>query len=219
MGEPPALAEGSWDSLLDFLDPSRSGKQGRDRDEVAEAKYLEIVRKLTCFFAGRGCRDPEDLAVTTALRVAARCGSVDSAGFADPTGYFYGVAKNVLHEAQRDALRDARHIETLRAEFVPVVVPDPRAWRQKEAVQRCLDRCMAKLSERPRKLLLAYYAREGREKIEEHRSLADEFGKSVNALRIEIHRTRKTVRECVFACVGHHVGTATEKPLAVGAER
>jgi RNA polymerase sigma factor (sigma-70 family) len=195
------LAEGSWSDLLDFLDPARHEKQGVDRDSEAEARYVEITRKLVCFFAGRGCRDAEDLATTTVLRVAAKCGGVDSAGYDDRTGYFYGVARNVLHESFRASEREAKTGDTLRAELLRLRVPDPREWRSKEVVHRCLDTCMAKLTHRARRLLMSYYSGEAGGKIEGHRTLADEFGKSVNALRIEVHRVRKALRQCVFTCM------------------
>jgi RNA polymerase sigma factor (sigma-70 family) len=201
MPERADLAEGSWSNLLDFLDPTRRGKQGLSRDSDAEARYVEITRKLVCYFAARGCRDAEDLAMTTVLRVAAKCGGVDSSGYDDRVGYFYGVARNVLHESFRASARDAKTSDAFRAEFLRLPTPDPRSWRAKEAVHRCLDQCMSKLTGRARRLLMSYYAGEAGETIEGHRTLAEEFGKSVNALRIEVHRVRKTIRQCVFTCV------------------
>jgi RNA polymerase sigma factor (sigma-70 family) len=192
------LVEGSWNDLLDFLDPNRHEKQGLDRNADAEARYLEVTRKLVCFFAGRGCRDAEDLAMTTVLRVAAKCRTVDSAGFDDRTGYFYGVARNVLHEAFRATEREEKTGDRLRIEFLRLSIPDPNAWRETEVVHRCLDECLAKLNSRARRLLMSYYSSEGGEKAEGHRVLAEEFGKSVNALRIEVHRVRKTLRQCLF---------------------
>ena len=102
-----SLTAESWEDLYDFLDPGRPDKPGPDRDAVAEARCLEVRRKLVCFFAARGCPDAEDLAVDTLLRVAGKCREVDCRGFADRTGYFYGVARNVLHEWQRHSAADA----------------------------------------------------------------------------------------------------------------
>ena len=48
---------------------------------------------------------------------------------------------------------------------------------------------------------MSYYSEEKAAKIERHRRLAEEFGKSVNALRIEVHRIRKVLRLCVSGCV------------------
>ena len=48
---------------------------------------------------------------------------------------------------------------------------------------------------------MRYYSNEGAAKVAAHKSLADELGKSVNALRIEAHRIRKSLQQCVFGCV------------------
>jgi len=195
-----SLTERSWADLLDFLDPSRRGKQGPDRDQEAEAKCLEIVRKLVCFFSGRGCGEAEDLAMETILRVAAKCGDVDGSHHDDRTGYFYGVGRNILHEWRRDSRRESTKGEALRIELTRLPIPDPRSWSDTEALHRCLDLCMTKLTRRSRRLILSYYGEEKTAKIESRRRLADELGESVNALRIEVHRIRKTLRQCVFEC-------------------
>ena len=187
-----------WEDLYDFLDPGRHDEPGAGRDATAEVRCLEIRRKLVCYFAARGCPDAEDLAVDTLVRVASKCRDVDTRGFADRTGYFYGVARNVLHEWQRHASSDAEGRASLRAEFLRLPVPDPRAWAEKEISHRCLAFCLAMLTERARELILSYYREDRGAKIEHHKSLAAEFGKSVNSLRIEVHRIRRTVRECLF---------------------
>jgi RNA polymerase sigma factor (sigma-70 family) len=196
-----SLDERSWGDLLDFLDPERHGKQGPDRDGVARARCLEIVRKLVFFFAGRACGDAEDLAMETVLRVAAKCGGVDGSHYDDRIGYFYGVGRNVLHEWRRNSLRESTKREALRTELRRLPLPDPHSWSRKEALHRCLDECMAKLGPRARRLILSYYGEEKAAKIESRRRLAGELGGSVNALRIEAHRIRTTLRQCVFECL------------------
>jgi RNA polymerase sigma factor (sigma-70 family) len=197
---PPVFATGQWEDLLDFLDPARPGKRGPGRDAEAEVLYLEILRKLVTFFAGRGCRDAEDLAVECVLRVAGKCGSLDGAARENRPGYFYGVARNVLHESWRESQREGARRESLRLELARLGMPDGASWARKEAVHRCLDRCMDELGHGARRLVLRYYEEEGAAKIERHRRLAEELGKSVNALRIEVHRIRATLRQCVVGC-------------------
>jgi len=46
-----------------------------------------------------------------------------------------------------------------------------------------------------------YHQEGGTAKIASHQMLADEFGKSRNALRIEVYRIRKTLQQCVFGCL------------------
>lgn len=196
----PVFPTGQWDDLLDYLDPARPGKRGADRDAEAEARYLEILRKLVCFFAGRGCRDAEDLAVESALRVAGKCASLGASARENRTAYFYGVARNVLHEWWRESRRETTGRESLKLELARLGMAGG-TWSRKEDLHRCLDRCMEGLSHRARGLVLSYYAEEGAAKISRHQRLADELGKSVNALRIEVHRIRATLRQCVAGCL------------------
>ena len=203
-GPPPgraSLTEQSWADLLDFLDPARRGKQGPQRDQQAQEKCLEVVRKLACFFAGRGCAEAEDLAMETVLRVAAKCRGVDGSHYAERTGYFYAVGRNVFHEWRRDSLRESMKGEALRFELMRLPMPDAQSWSDTEAVHRCLDQCLAKLTRRARRLILSYYGEEKAAKIEARRGLAAELGASLNALRIEVHRIRNTLRQCVFECM------------------
>lgn len=195
------VSEESWDELFDFLDPHRPRRTGQDRNREAEAKCLEITRKLVCFFAGRACADAEDLALETVVRVAGKCATVEVARDEDRTGYFYGVARNVLHEWQRRVSHETSKQQTLMREPSLLPVPDFQSWKEKEAADRCLRQCLEKLTRRAQTLVLDYYAAERTDKIECHRRLATAFGKTVNALRIEVHRIRATLRECVTGCL------------------
>jgi RNA polymerase sigma factor (sigma-70 family) len=196
-----SLNEESWNSLYDFLDPARASKHGADRDREAEARCLEITRKLVCFFASRGCPEAEDLAAETTLRVAGKCAALADSGHVDHTGYFYGVARNVLHEWQRGSRRDWTRRESVSRDPTFLPHPDTQAVNAEDIAHRCLELCMARLTHRARRLVLGYYDTEQTSRIGRHRNLAEEFGKSANALRIEVHRIRKVLRECVSGCV------------------
>jgi RNA polymerase sigma factor (sigma-70 family) len=201
MASQSGLRAGSWDALFDFLDPARAAATGPDRDRLAEHKCAEIIRKLVVFFASRRCPNAEDLAMETVLRVAAKCRDVDVSSYADRVGYFYGVARNVVHEVHRSGQRESRAYELFAQEVPGFASPDPETWKDTDAAQSCLERCLGALPEHGKKLILRYYSNEGAAKVTEHRALAEELGKSVNALRIEAHRIRKTLQQCVFACV------------------
>lgn len=197
---PRPLGAESWDALFDFLDPDRPNATAADRDRVAEARCAEIMRKLVSFFAGRQCADADDLAMETILRVATKCRDLDASGSADRVGYFYGVARNLVHESYRSAARESTRLQALRRELG--TLPDPELWEREERVQRCLERCMAGLTRRARHLVVRYYESAPSEKVAAHRTLAEESGKSPNALRIEVHRIRKVLLECMSACLG-----------------
>jgi hypothetical protein len=55
------------------------------------------------------------MAVECVLRVAGKCGGLDASARENPAGYFYGVARNVLHEWWRHELRDSRKRDAGRA--------------------------------------------------------------------------------------------------------
>ena len=209
------LGAESWDELFNFLDPKREHDSGPNRDRDAEARCAEIMRKLVFFFASRRCANPEDLATETVLRVASRCRDVDVSSFTDRVGYFYGVARNVVHEVHRSGQRETKARDSFIKELINVAPPEPGAWEQAEAVQACLERCLGELPESSRRLILRYYTSEGSAKIASHRDLASELGKSVNALRIEAHRIRRTLQECVFTCLGRDFAADTRHARAL----
>jgi DNA-directed RNA polymerase specialized sigma24 family protein len=141
------------------------------------------------------------MAVECMLRVAGKCASIDGAARESPSGYFYGVARNVLHEWWRLETRDTKGRGLLREELARAGPEDGRLWSRKETVHLCLDRCMGRLTPRARHAALAYYSEQGEARSECHRKLAGELGKSMNALRIEVHRIRAVLRQCVLACL------------------
>jgi RNA polymerase sigma factor (sigma-70 family) len=194
-----SLSAESWDALFDFLDPARSGKQGESRDAEAEDKFLEITRKLVYFFAGRGCSDAEDLAAETMLRVAGKCAELSGAGFADRIAYFYGVARNVRFERLRETRRELTNRESAAKDPTLFPVADAEHRQNEDEEHRCLEKCMARLSSGARRLILDYYGGDNAT-IASHRELAAQVGKSLNALRIDVHRIRNTLRQCVFEC-------------------
>lgn len=204
MARQGGLGEESWEDLFNFLDPNRAAATGPDRNRVAEERCAEIMRKLVYFFAGRRCANPDDLAMETVLRVAARCRDVDVSPYADRAGYFFGVARNVVHEEHRSGLRESKGLASFLQELSRAPA-DPDAWKDAEAAQSCFERCVATLPDHARQLILRYHSEAGAAKVSAHRALADELGKSVNALRIEAHRIRKTLQHCVFQCLHESV--------------
>ncbi len=196
----PSLTPESWEALFDFLDPTRPHKQGPNRDADAEDRFQDIERKLVYFFAGRGCSDADDLAMETMLRVAGRCAGLSGTAFTDCIAYFYGVARNVDHERLREAQREMTNRAAVANDPTLLHPAAPPGVTDDDNDHRCLDQCMATLPGEARRLILSYYGGETAA-IAGHRELARQLGKSANALRIEIHRIKRTLRRCVTACV------------------
>lgn len=173
------LSPESFDRLLAWLNPDR---------EQAGRKYEEIRRRLIKIFICRGCLTSEDLADDTINRVAKRVSEIAPSYVGDPALYFVGVAHNVCLEYFRR-----------KPAPEPPLPDDPT--EQKEKMDECLGQCMQRLSPPQRKLILEYHREEKHLKIDHRKELAQQLGIAMNALRIQAHRIRARLQECVFECL------------------
>jgi len=168
----------SFDRLLAWLD---------DNHDQAGKKYELIRNRLIKVFTCRGCGEAEDLADETISRVTAKVFEIAPTYEGEPILYFYGVARKVHHEWLRRQNRPVPEI--------PIKEADD------ERVYECLDRCMKTVPEKNRELVLRYYENEKKAKIDERKTIAQELGIGINALRIKAHRIRQILRKCVKSCV------------------
>jgi RNA polymerase sigma factor (sigma-70 family) len=168
---------------------------------VGARKYEEIRRKLVVLFRMRGCSASEELTDETIDRTARALLKPEFSFEGSPIAYFRGVARNVYLEWLR---RERRMIqEPIEDSNEPAVQPgtdDP----QLEKRFACLDRCLERLPEERRELLLSYYQGEKRSKIHQRQQLAAAEGAGMNALRLQVFRMRRIVRTCVETCIRHH---------------
>lgn len=174
-----SLSQEAFDALLDWLDSDR---------EQAGIKYEQIRSRLIKIFTGRGCVDPEELADETINRVTSKLREIQSEFTGDPARYFFGVANKV-------------YMEYLRRKTPSPPSPPPPDSGRAELEYRCLERCIARLSEEDRALLLKDYGAKGRTQAERRKALADELGISLNALRIRVYRIRAGLKECIEKCI------------------
>jgi RNA polymerase sigma factor (sigma-70 family) len=173
------LSQEDFDRLLAWLDADR---------ERAGEKYEEIRRKLIKILARRGCTTPEDLTDEAMNRVSRRVKEIAETYVGDPALYFYGVAQNVYLEYVKK-----------RPEGKPPPSPDPP--EQAEQKFECLEKCMEHLDSESRELILSYYQRDKREKIDRRKELAGTLGITVNSLRMRVHRIKASLQVCVIDCV------------------
>jgi len=168
-----------FDRLLAWLDDNR---------DQAGKKYEIIRNRLIKVFTCRGCGEAEDLADETISRVTVKVPEIAPTYEGDPVLYFYGVARKVHHEWVRRQNR-------------PIPEMPVKEEANDERVYQCLDRCMETVPEQNRELVLRYYENEKKAKIEERKTIAEELGIGINALRIKAHRIRQILRKCVKSCV------------------
>jgi RNA polymerase sigma factor (sigma-70 family) len=174
------LTQEAFDYLLDWLGPNR---------EQAGNKYEEIRRKLIKIFTCRGCFDAEDLADETINRVTRKIQEIGEHYVGDPALYFYGVSQNV-------------YLEYVRKKPEPLPPPPPSSPPdEKEQEHECLDQCMQKLTPQNRELVLQYYQKEKKAKVDYRKELAQQLGIAVNALRIRAYRIRASLQECMRDCL------------------
>lgn len=188
------LNERSFAALLALFDADR---------ERAGEKYAALRLKLAKFFECRGCDAPDDLADETINRAARRLDHGEVIRAAEPIQYFYGVARNVLHEYWASAERQFLPLEDIAPAEHPRIDPQDMTRRRREIEERerlleLLDDCLRELTVETRKLLLEYYRDEKRARIEHRREMAERMGITVNALKIRVCRIRSKLERCVI---------------------
>jgi len=173
-----------FDNLLEWLDS--------DRDRAAE-KYEMIRQSLIQIFIWKRCSEPESLADETLDRVMSQVPELRKTYVGNPSAYIHSVAKNLLREQTGGP---TVQLETL-APGNPTTTDI-----QNEKMYGCLERCLSNLSPYSRDLILGYYDKEHAKKVSHRNDLAERLGISVNQLRIRVYRIRKTLEECIQACMG-----------------
>lgn len=152
--------------------------------------YENIRSRMIALFVGRGCPDAEDLADETINRVMRATQKENFVFEGAPIRYFYGVAKLV-------------HLESLRRRPIP-----PQPMHDTVAVESehlCLEQCVAHLPDRSRQLVLGYYQEQGRARFARRAGLASQLGIPLSTLRVQAHRVRGLLRECIVQCLQEKV--------------
>jgi DNA-directed RNA polymerase specialized sigma24 family protein len=160
-----------------------------DRDEAGK-RYEKIRAWLIRIGRARGKTEAqaEEIADEVINRVVRKLPGIIDDYVGLPERYIYGVLRKIL-------------IEPDPPPPVPPPAPPTDELDDKEWRDACLQHCLKKLSPEDQKLLLDYYADDGRAKIEHRRELAERLGISTNALRIHLCRLRATLKECLDDCL------------------
>jgi hypothetical protein len=180
-----------------FLNSDRS-EEGLSEAEVLEQRakrYLEIQSRLARLFAWRGCYDQDELARITLDRARLKWANTrdavepSSMQKPNPVGFVCSFVRFVFLE--------------WIAKQAPIQLPPVENQSLEDEIRvGCLDSCMARLlTPAERELILEYYQDERGTKIDHRKKIAEQHKISANALRIECHRIRRTLRECMVRCV------------------
>lgn len=178
----------SFNELLDWLNPDR---------DLAARKYEEIRRDLIKVFGWNKCIDPEGMADETFDRVATKASQLKDSFQGNRKLFFYGVANNLIKEYRKTVRTYVSLDEVEIAENPPAKFEEETA----EAREECLRTCLLELTVENRNLLIAYYAKEKRAKIDQRAKMAQQLGISIETLRVRMCRIRSELVECIERCL------------------
>lgn len=169
-----------FDFFLDWLCP----------DDAKRGEAYERLRfRLVTFFAHRNCRFPEELADEVINRTILK---ISGTSIENKLGFCYGIAKNVFLESLRKEKSHQNIDEVVVADKPPM---------EEEAGHACLDKCLKKLPDESRRLILEYYSEEKQAKIDLRQRLMENLALSQAALRMKVMRIRDKLRGCIEDCI------------------
>src|ERR1044072_4750906 len=178
----------AFDDLLAWLNPDR---------ELASSIYLHVRHSLLKIFAWHRCADPEGMTDETFDRVARQAHTLKDRYVGNPRHFFYGVANNLVKEYHKK-VKSHVPIESIDLAGDPPQEPEEEtAERRRE----CLSKCLRKLPEEKRDLILSYYAREKQAKIIHRADMGRHVGVSTQATRVRMLRIRGGLEECTERCL------------------
>jgi DNA-directed RNA polymerase specialized sigma24 family protein len=182
------LTPKAFDQFLSLLD--------LDRDRAGES-YEALRRNLIQLFIWRGCRDPESHADETINRVIRKIDEGEEVR--DVIAYAHGVARRLLLEVFKKQEREQIGIDEL-----PPLVAQPEEQDDESGVL-CLRRCLNRLPEESRQLIVLYYQGEKSAKIENRKRLAEGLSVTLGALRYRAFDLRQRLQGCIERCLGREI--------------
>lgn len=184
-----SLTQKDFDGLLGWLSDDR---------EEAGRQYEKIRDGLTRFFRFRGCPDPEMLADETINRVAVKVDSLDNSKGVKTISIFYGFASHIFMEYRRDVRNRDVSLSEINLPEKPTINFSDEA---KTDEYDCLEKCLAKLSDDDKKLVINYYSKDKIEKFELRKILAETLHISSNTLYTRVYRIKAALRNCIEKCL------------------
>lgn len=181
------LTKEAFDRFLCLLDI--------DRDRAGQ-KYESVRLRLVKYFQWSGALEPDIEADETITRVTRKI--EEGANVYNLNAYIQGVAKLVKAESLRNPNRKHLVIEDAYDLTVTIQEEPDKSERRK-----CLDRCLDKLPDESREIIITYYENEKGIRIECRKQLAAKLGVTQNALRINAHRIRMGLETCVRKCLAN----------------
>jgi DNA-directed RNA polymerase specialized sigma24 family protein len=165
-----------------------------DKDNAAE-KFLRLRAGIESFFEWRDCENIEELTDIVFDRVVRKI--VAGEEVENIEAFSVSIARFVVLEHKRKSVRmtELNEIED-RESFADRIENDDLKRRNID----CLRKCLGKLPEKKRRLLLEYFDTEETTMITKRRGLAEKLELSLNSLRIRVSRLKSKLERCTKDC-------------------
>ncbi len=185
---PRLWTDTQFQALLAWLHP--------DPDQAGIA-YAKLHRRLRLFFESwrDSARHAEELADAAIDRAISKLAEDPAVATREATAYVRTIATYILKEYRS------------QPQPVSLAIDPPEVGASAEnrclEDQRCLNRCLGRLSSEDYELILGYYAQEKPGDAVRWRKelLPRKFGKSYGALRVHVLRIRRGLEECIENCL------------------
>jgi RNA polymerase sigma factor (sigma-70 family) len=187
MARNPVIPPESFDEILAWLNPDCG---------LASEMYVQLRHDLARLFIWGRCADPEGMTDEVFDRVAKKVHLVRQSYQGDPRLYFRAVANNLIKENFRKIKTHVSLDDVELAEQRSIETAE-----EKVVMEDCLQSCLRKLDGEKRALILAYYAKEKQAKIDYRHELAQQFGITMETLRVRAFRIRASIEECIENCL------------------
>lgn len=188
MAPQSAVSPESFDEILAWLADDR---------ETAGTMYVQLRHDLTKIFVWNRCFDPEGLTDEVIDRVAKKVHQLRQTYEGDPRLFFYGVARNLIKEYSKAVKARVSLDEVEVRAQTSSEMEDATAARREE----CLQSCLRRLTDQERDLIINYYRKEKKARIEHRMAMARQLGTSVQNLRVRVYRLRAALERCIETCL------------------
>jgi DNA-directed RNA polymerase specialized sigma24 family protein len=188
-----ALTREDFDRFLSWLDPDR-GRAGERHEEIRAG----LIRRFRRLLRHLDYADPTVLADCTINRVIQTLPKVIEGYVGRPEPYIHSVAYYIY----REFLRRPELVPLTDADLAPAEpAQKPDVWDDDELLDSCLSRCLQRLTQRSREMILKYYRGERQVKIRLRKELAEGMGIKLPILRLKAQRVRAELKNCILDCM------------------
>jgi DNA-directed RNA polymerase specialized sigma24 family protein len=182
------LTREAFDTLLARMDSDRG---------LAAEKYEVLRCTLIRMFEWRNCPLP-DVHADDVLNIVARR-IQEGEVIEDVMSYACGVARMLCLEVKKKRGRELGASPDLRQSMLLSEEDD-----ETKLLHECLEKCLGKLPDESREMILSYYQGAKQEKIDHRRVIAKKFNITLNVLRIKTCRVRAKLENCINDCLKNY---------------